>query len=194
MSSIDRFLKTSKELLSWASNLQTREKEELIQIVGGLADELNRSLTLFTVYLDGIRINPDDRLAGYLRTGRGRVLQSFREFEICGDLYSLHSRFGSLLDPATLSVNVANIGSIGKLIQDLASGERFIYGALDHDFSTLEGFASRMESALGQTEPGEQLRTLRSELNQTVDTMVETLRSQQREIRGNARALVDAIR
>jgi|GEM_PF-5886523 hypothetical protein len=40
MSSIDRFLKTSRELIGWASNLQTREKEELIKIVVGLADEL----------------------------------------------------------------------------------------------------------------------------------------------------------
>lgn len=193
MSIIDRFLTTSRELIGWASNLQTREKEELIEIVVGLADELNRSLTLFTVYLDGIRIHSDDQIAGYLRSGRGRVMQSFRELDVCGDLYSLRSRFGSLLDPATLSVNMANIGSIGELIQDLAGGERVIHDGLDACFGELDGFASRIESVLGQPEPAEQLRTLRSELNQRVDAMAETLRRQQRQIKDDARALVDAI-
>lgn len=193
MSIIETFLSTSKDLISWAARLQSREKEELIQIVGGLADEINRSLTLFTVYLDGIKINPDDRIAGYLRTGRGRVLQSFREFDVCGDLYSLRSRFGSLLDPATLSVNVAHIQSIGDLIQNLAGGERILHDALDDCFAELDGFAGRIEMALAQPDPSAALPTIRSELADRVVTMAELLRQRQRQIKETARALVDAI-
>jgi hypothetical protein len=120
-------------------------------------------------------------------------MQSFQELAVCGGLYSLRSHFGSLLDPGALSVTMANISSIGELIKDLASGERFIHDGLDNGFSERDGFASRIDNALGQPQPGEQLRTLRSELNERVDAMAETLRRQQRQIKDNAPALVDAI-
>jgi hypothetical protein len=194
MSIITEFLTTGKDLLSWASKLQRTQQEQILSIVGGLADELSRSITLLTVYLDGIRGMPDEHLPGYLRTGRQKVLQSFREFQICGGLLTLKNRFGSLLDPSTLSVNAGNIGAMSKLVDQLAGGERMIFDDLEQIFAELDDFAARIEDGQARSVGEADVNRIRSELADRVDGIKEQLRQANRQITDTARSIVDAIR
>jgi hypothetical protein len=190
MSIISEFISSVKEVVSWGNSVQEKEQTEIIAIVGELADELNRSIDLLGIYLAGINPNKDRaELVEYLRRGQDTILQSFREFQVCGGLYGLKKKFAGLFSASAASVNLFNKGTIERLIDDLAGGERMIFADLNDSFTTLRDFADRLEGAPDDIT----IESIHTELAAYVRVLRVDLASSKQNITNTARAIVDAI-
>ena len=190
MSIISEFISSVREVVSWGSSVQEKEQNEIIEIVGELSDELNRSIDLLNIYLGGIKTNKEkDDLVNYLRTGRDTLFTSFREFHVCSGLYGLKTKFSGLFSASGASVNMSNKGTIERLIDDLAGGERMIFSDLNDTFEGLSGYADQLESSFDDNE----VERLKSEIVTFVRALKVDLSASKNNITNTARAIVDAI-
>lgn len=190
MSIIAEFISSVREVVSWGSSVQEKEQKEIISIVGELSDELNRSIDLLVIYLNGIKANREKvELVPYLRTGRDTLLRSFREFHVCGGLYGLKTKFDSLFNPSGMSVNMFNKGTISQLIDELAGGERMVFDDLNETFETLGSCADKLDNSIDETLDDE----IMNELISYVDALKVELSANKKNISNTARSIIDAI-
>jgi len=190
MSIISEFISSVREVVSWGSSVQKNEQKEIIEIVGELSDELNRSIDLLNIYLDGIKTNKEkDDLVSYLRTGKDTVFTSFREFHVCGGLYGLKTKFSGLFSASGASVNMFNKGTIERLIDDLSGGERMIFADLNDTFEELRGYGDRLDNTFDENE----IEEIKGEMLTFVRALKVDLSASKKNITNTARAIVDAL-
>lgn len=190
MSIISEFLSSVREVISWGSTLQREQRKEIKTVVGELADELQRSIDILTIYLDGIKSSDDKfRLGTYLRDGSNKVFTSFKEFQVCAGLYELKDRFKGVFDPVGASLGIGNKGTIVKLIYDLSSGERMIFDDLSETFNTLRQYADKLDNAKDESEE----KNIKGDLLSEVRAMKIELKNSKDNIKTTARAIIDGL-
>jgi hypothetical protein len=190
MSIISEFISSVREIVSVGSTLQREQRQDIQTIVGELADELQRSIDLLNIYFDGIKGSGDNnKLAAYLREGSNKVFTSFQEFRVCAGLYELKDRFKGIFDPVGASVGMGNKGTIVRLIDDLAYGERMVFDDLSDIFDTLRQYAGRLDSAQNETEENKIKDALLSE----VQDFKNVLGKNKEDIKNTARAIIDGL-
>lgn len=180
MSIISEFISSVREVVSWGSNLQREQRKEIKTVVGELADELRRSINLLFIYLDGIKKDDDkNRLASYLRDGDNKVFLSFKEFQVCAGLYEIKDRFKGIFDPIGASVSFGKKGTIIRLIDDLANGERMIFDDLSETFNALRQYADKLDSVKDEEEE----KNVKSELLSEIKAIKIDLNSSKNNIK-----------
>jgi hypothetical protein len=113
--------------------LNSKQRQEIRDVVGELADELDRGLQLVKFRVDGaIRIatsssSPPGELDAYLAESEVKLSNSFSEFKICRGIREKRDHFAQLFHPAKASIRTENIGKVERLLGELERDERLIY-------------------------------------------------------------------
>lgn len=154
MNILNDFGKSIASILKFGSKLNKEQREEIRNVVGELADELDRSIRLTQFYLEGIKnLKNKDEIIEYLRDGSNKLLHSYSEYKVCAGLYSLHDRFDQIFDSVKLSVSVGNIDKIHNLIDSLSNGERMIIDGQQTLLNSLREFADELDLTSSDDEP-----------------------------------------
>ncbi|MDD2898039.1 MAG: hypothetical protein PHI31_04935 [Desulfuromonadaceae bacterium] len=190
MSIISEFISSVREVVSFGSKLQREQRKEIQTVVGTLSDELLRAVNLFDVYLDGIKSTDfRSRLSPYLRDAGSKIFSTFREFQVCAGLYEIKDRFKGLFDPVGASVNLSSKGTIIKLVDDLAQGERMIFDDLGETLNVLRSYADRLDAAATDSEE----EIIKSELRIEVNAIKVDLENKRTSIKNTARSIIDSL-
>ncbi|HET6764770.1 MAG TPA: hypothetical protein VFH27_13890, partial [Longimicrobiaceae bacterium] len=106
MSTLQAFFSAAKSVISLGATTNAAARKEIRDVVGELADELDRALGMADSYLAGARYSRDDaELVQYLARARGALMDGFHEHHVCAGLYQLADRFGQVFDPTRFSVS-----------------------------------------------------------------------------------------
>lgn len=132
-------LDTFKTLGEWVLlipkmvKLNTDQRQEIRDAVGGIADELTRGLNLVTQRIEGARRialskekGAKEELVVYLDENIGKLFEAFSEFKICRGLREKRDHFKQVFHPAKAAVRRENIDQVTHLLYELESDERMI--------------------------------------------------------------------
>ena len=177
------FTNAAVGLVKLGPSLDRKQRQEIRDAVGELADELTRALVLAEAYLAGAKNSRDSAdLAIYLRDAPNKLMQSFSEYKICGGLYALEDRFDRVFDPTRLSVAAGSLGEFRALIQSLSFGERMVIDDLDGLMAKLRGLADELDA----TAPGEH-DAVRAKIMATMTVEMTRLEDQKKLIKKSMR-------
>lgn len=128
---LDEIRNVLLDLVKVLPELNRSNRKELRDVVLELEAELERSLTVAILYLDGVpKIKPKQELLDHLRNAPAKLMESYSQFKICAGLYGLADRFGEVFSSIKGSVAVGQISSVDTMIKSLASGERMVIDGL----------------------------------------------------------------
>jgi hypothetical protein len=189
MSTLKAFFAAVKSVISLGAATNANARKEIRDVVGELADELDRALSLADSYLAGARYSRDHaELVQYLGRARGALMDGFHEHHVCAGLYQLADRFRQVFDPTKLSVSMASYRTIPELIDHLKNGER----AVSDD---LQGMVDEMQdsaAALHAASP-EDAEAVRKNALARIDTRRAELRARRTELTAMRRRVVDEM-
>lgn len=189
MSTIKAFLEAGKSLITLGARTNADARQEIREVTGQLADELDRGLMLADEYLVGARHPRDDQaLSAYLYEARGRLMDSCREHQVCAGLYQLADKFGQTFDPTRFSVSLDAYAQIPRLIEHLRDGER----AVIDDFDELIGHFYQHALALDAAPAGDRPR-LREQALASAEAFRVALAGQRKRLREGRREIVDRL-
>lgn len=148
MGVLSEFTDAALGLVKVLPQLDRDQRREMRDVIGELADELKRALTLTETYLAGAKNSRDAAdLTAYFRNAPNALMQGFSEYKICGGLYGLEDKFRRLVDTTRLSVSAGNLAEIRTLIQSLSYGERMIIDDLDDLVVRLRQLADEVDAS-----------------------------------------------
>ena len=182
--SFKAFIDAAKSMINLGAATNAGARQEIREVVGKLADELDRALSLTDSYLVGAKYSIDNiELSRYLAEVDGKLMGSYREHHICAGLYQLADKFKQIFDPTRFSVDLANYSEIPKLINELMNGERVILddlhemaNQLKHDSSQLYSGLTNREQVLTAVEcHREEIERYRQQIKQQRRTLLSKL-------------------
>lgn len=189
MSTIKAFLEAGKSLITLGARTNAEARQEIREVTGQLADELDRALTLGDSYLLGVRQARDDQaLSAYLYQARGTLMDSCREHQVCSGLYRLADKFGQTFDPTRFSVSLDAYAQIPRLIEHLKDGER----AVIDDFDELIERFYQHALALDAAPDGDRPR-LREQALASAEEFRVALAARRKRLREGRREIVDRL-
>lgn len=148
MPTLDAFFDAAKKIVLLGASTNAAGRQEIRDVVGQLADELDRALVLSDSYLVGVRYSRDDQdLIQYLQTASSKLLTSYHEHHVCAGLYQLADKFRQVFDPIRFSVSISSHQEIPALIGQLKNGERAILDDLDEIVAQLQESAYQLSAA-----------------------------------------------
>ena len=161
-----------------AANAKSRD--EIIDVVSGLAEELQAGLDLAVFYLRRAkRIDDTDDLRRHIDEAQGELLKYCGEFKICLGLRKLRDRFNRLLDPLPASISIGQKSEVQSLLTDMENDEVLII----HE---LRDIWPKLQTAAAGHEP---IANTRSE----IDNEIRSLRSRSKEIGEIANSIIDSM-
>jgi hypothetical protein len=140
--SFQAFIKAAKSIITVGASANAASRQEIIDVVGKLSDELDRALSLTDSYLIGAKYSIDDNeLSRYLADVDGTLMRSYHEHHVCAALYHLADKFGQIFDPTKFSVDITNFKEIPRLIDELQNGEQVVLDDLQEIVSKLRNYS-----------------------------------------------------
>ncbi|ALN85536.1 hypothetical protein LC55x_2268 [Lysobacter capsici] len=189
MSTIKAFLEAAKSLVTLGAGANAAARQQIREVTGQLADELDRALSLADSYLVGVRFSRDDHeLAAYLYDARSKLMGSYHEHHICAGLYQLADKFGQLFDPTRFSVSLDSYSEIPQLIEHLKNGERAVIDDLDELIGQFQDLAARLDAA-----PAGQKDDARAAILASADYFRDKLVQQRKQLKSSRRRIVDTL-
>lgn len=189
MSTIKAFLEAAKSLVTLGAGANAAARQQIREVTGQLADELDRALSLADSYLVGVRYSRDDtELAAYLYDARPKLMGSYHEHHICAGLYQLADKFGQLFDPTRFSVSLDSYNEIPQLIEHLKNGERAVIDDLDELIGQFQDLAARLDAA-----PAGQKDDARAAILASADYFRDKLVQQRKQLKSSRRRIVDTL-
>lgn len=189
MSTIKAFLEAGKSLITLGASTNAASRQEIREVTGQLADELDRALSLADSYLVGVRFSKDDHeLAAYLYDARAKLMGSYHEHHICAGLYQLADKFGQLFDPTRFSVSLGSYREIPQLIEHLKNGERAVIDDLDELIGQFHALAAQLDAA-----PAGQKDETRAAILASADDFRDKLTQQRKQLKSSRRQIVDSV-
>ena len=153
-------------------------RAEIRDVVGTIADELQRGLDLAILYLRGAKnIKDEAELRDYLNSAQQKLLDYHSEFKICRGLRDLRARFNELFDPTKHAIEWGNKGEVISLIYELEKDERLV-------MDELSGLWQNLNTALSQANG-------RESLHRAIDESIASLEVKKNKIRESARKVID---
>jgi hypothetical protein len=183
MGVLSEFMDAAIGVVKVGPKLDRAQRQEIRDVIGQLADELDRALTLTEAYLAGARNSRDAAdMAAYFREAPNKLMQGFNEYKICGGLYALEDRFQRAFDPARLSVSAGNLQQFRRLISSLGYGERMIIDDLDDLMIRLRSLADDIDQA-----PHDEYAGVRDQVLAVLRLEEVKLRNKKKEIKSSTR-------
>ena len=145
--SFQAFIKAAKSIITIGSTANASSRQEIIDVVGKLSDELDRALSITDSYLVGAKYSIDDNeLSRYLADVDGTLMRSYHEHHICAALYHLADKFNQIFDPTRFAVDISNFNEIPRLIGELQNGEQVILDDLQDISVNLRNYSNELFS------------------------------------------------
>ncbi|MDO6712971.1 hypothetical protein Q4567_19710 [Aliiglaciecola sp. 2_MG-2023] len=145
--SFQAFIKAAKSIITIGSSANATSRQEIIDVVGSLSDELDRALSLTDSYLIGAKFSVDDNeLARYLADVDGTLMRSYHEHHVCAALYHLADKFDQIFDPTRFSVDITSYKEIPRLIDELKNGEQVVLDDLQEIAIKLRDYSNELHS------------------------------------------------
>jgi hypothetical protein len=145
--SFQAFIKAAKSIVTIGASANATSRQEIIDVVGILSDELDRALSITVSYLVGAKYSIDDNeLSRYLADVDGTLMRSYHEHHICAALYHLADRFKQIFDPTKFSVDISNFNEIPRLISELQNGEQVVLDDLQDIAGKLRDYSNDLYS------------------------------------------------
>lgn len=189
MSTLKAFFDAGKSIVTLGITANAASRQEIRDVSGKLADELDRGLLLADGWLGGARdVHGDAALVQHLRNGKGQLMNSFHENDVCAALYRLADQFGQLFDPTRFAVSIAGYREIPDLVQHLKNGERAVIDDLDDAVRQLDDLAYRLDSAAPA-----QAEVVRREIADAVLQHRQAVDTHRKNLRQLRRRIVDAL-
>lgn len=184
-------LKTAvADILKLGPSVNAASRKEIIDVVGNLADELDRALAAGESYLTGARYSIDDaELIRYLDNAESTLMRSFMEHHVCAGLYHLADRMTQIFDPLKLCIDVRHYGEVINLIDRLRNGERSILDDLDALVADMRNHSNQ----LGVASSPAQVASVKSSIDQSIAYYKEKLAAKRRKLKSIRRALTDKL-
>jgi hypothetical protein len=145
-----------KELIDWVLvipklvQLNAKQRQEVRDAVGGVADELLRGLDLVSQRIEGAKRIAESKtvrgareLRTYLDESTQKLSESFSEFKICRGLREKRDQFTQLFHPARFAVRRENTKTVTRLLKELESDERMIIDEVGPILRELKAGASQ---------------------------------------------------
>ena len=128
------FDEVRKGLMDLATNLPKMNREnrkEIREVVLALESELDRSIMLAILYIDGVsRIKPRQELLDHLYGAPTTLMEAYNQFKICAGLYGLADRFDEVFSTVKGSISIGHVATVTDLIRELSNGERMVIHGL----------------------------------------------------------------
>jgi len=189
MPTIKAFIDSAKAVVSLGASTNAACRQDIRDIVGQLADELDRALVLADSYLLGVRFSKDDQELGiYLQSASSKMMSNFYENHVCAGLYHLADKFEQVFNPTRFSVSVQSYREIPDLIASLKNGERAILDDLDEMIQQLQNYSYK----LGTTSPSD-MAVLKEDINKAIEYHRHEISKHRTRIRTLRRRTVDAL-
>ena len=154
MPTLEAFFSAAKAVVTLGSKANAANRQEIRQVVGTLADELDRALLLADSYLaGGAFVRDKAELEDYLIQAYPKIMQDFSEHKVCSALYQLADEFRQVFNAKKLSVSVSSLGEVPALIDCLKDGERAVIDSLDSIMSELSRLAVETGSSSSRQLP-----------------------------------------
>lgn len=160
-----------KDFVNWVLllpelvKLNAKQRQEIRDAVGGVADELVRGLDLVAQRIEASKRIAESKharveLREYLGKSALKLGQSFSEFKICRGLREKRDHFTQLFHPVRFTVRRQNVTKVARLLQELERDERMIIDEVGPLFRKLRveagrpaaQFLARADEALRQVE------------------------------------------
>jgi len=188
MSTLKAFFDAGKSIVTIGAKTNASCRQEIRNVVGSLADELDRALRLADSYLIGAQYSKDDNeLSIYLLDVDRKLMHSFLEHHICAGLYHLADKFGQVFDPVRFSVTISNYHEIPELISHLKNGERAVLDDLEEMAQQLGNEASRLRNSPGQAD------VIRKDIFNLIDYQRHVLEVHRKKIKNLRRKIIDSL-
>lgn len=189
MPTLKAFFDAGKTILSLGASTNAASRQEIRDVVGQLADELDRALILADSYLIGVRYSKDDQeLVQYLQNASGKLMNSFYEHHICAGLYHLADKFNQIFDPTRFSISIGSYHEIPELINHLKNGERAVLDDLDEVVRQLQNQAYILSTA-----PPAQSDAIKLNIFNAVQYHRHEIEKHRKKIRALRRRVVDTL-
>lgn len=145
--SFKAFIDAAKSIVKIGHSTNAAARQEIINVVGELGDELDRAFSITDSYLVGAKFSIDDaELSRYLADVDGKLMGSYYEHHICAGLYHLADKFQQAFDPAKFSVSISGFREIPTLINELKDGEQVILDDMQDIANKLRNYSSDLMS------------------------------------------------
>lgn len=156
-------------------------RTEIRDIVGSIADELERGIDLVILYLKGAKnITNKAEFRKYLVSGREKLFELHSEFKICRGLRELRDRFKQWFDPTKHAISWGNQKEVIGLIREMEVDERLI-------IDELGDFWPKLDKAIqGLNRSNDKWKLLR-----LIDEEIESLEVKKKKIKRTARQVID---
>lgn len=154
MPTLEAFFSAARSIVTLGAQTNAANRAEIRNVVGGLADQLDRALALADAYLGGALVIKDRReLEIYLVGSYSKILQDFHEYKVCSALYQLADEFKQVFNTKRLSVSVGELAEMKLLIERLRDGERAVIDSLDATMQRLAGLGVELGSTSARKAP-----------------------------------------
>jgi DNA mismatch repair ATPase MutS len=189
MPTLQAFFDAGKTILSFGVSLNATNRQEICEVVGQIADELDRALVLADSYLVGARYSRDNQeLIQYLQNAHGKLMSSFYEHQVCAGLYHLADKFAQVFDPTRYAISIASYHQIPELINHLKNGERAVLDDLDEVVRQLQDQAYLLSTAaIDQSE------AIKNDIFNALQTHRRELEKHRKKIKTLRRKIVDTL-
>lgn len=189
MSTIKALFEAAKTIVKLGAATNAACRQDIRDVVGQLADELDRALGLADAYLVGIRFSKDDaEMASYLQSVSSKLMNNFYENHVCAGLYSLADKFEQVFNPTRFSVSIGSKSEIKDLIQHLKDGERAVIDDLNEMVAQLQDYAMQLHAA----KPDE-IATLKDRIAQATAYHRDQIKKRRTSVRNIRRRTLDAL-
>ena len=189
MSTLKAFFDATKAIVLLGAKTNAACRQEMRDVIGRLADELDRALMLADSYLVGTRFSKDDKeLIQYLEGANRKLTGTFLEHHICAGLYHLADKFKQVFDPTRFSVSISSYREVPELIAHLRNGERAVLDDLDEIAQELADYSYKLAAAGPQgAEP------IKTALFDAVEYHRLELAKRRKKIKSLRRRVIDAL-
>ncbi len=189
VSTLKAFFEAGKTILSFGSSANASSREDIRNVIGQLADELDRALMLADSYLMGVQYSRDDQdLVQYLQSVNGKLMGSFQEHHVCAGLYQLADKFGQVFDPTRFSIAISKYSEIPALINHLKSGERAVLDELDDITQALQQLAMQLKQATPAN-----IDAIKLNISDTVLESRSAIENHRKQIKAMRRKIIDSM-
>ena len=189
MPTLAAFYEAGKTVVSLGASTNASCRQEIREVVGRLADELDRALSLADSYLVGVQFSKDDNeMARYLANVDQNLMKSFLEHHICAGLYHLADEFKQVFNPKRFSISISNHQEIPNLITLLKNGERAVLDDLDELATDLRDLGTKLRTSKDSVKS-----EVRQEITNSVEYHRQALTKHRRRIKTLRRKITDTL-
>lgn len=189
MPTIKAFFDAAKAVVSLGASTNAACRQDIRDVVGQLADELDRALVLTDSYLTGARFSKDDQeLILYLQSANSKLMSNLYENHVCAGLYHLADKFEQVFQPTRFSVSLQSRSEIPELIRHLKNGERAVLDDLDEMIQQLQAYSYKLQAVAPLD-----TKTVKDEITQAIEYHRVEVAKHRSKLKALRRRTIDAL-